>query len=295
MLLSAYSFDETGGTAVDYSGNGNSFLLGSNGVRVTGKNGGGLRPATTTAMTLPMVGGSSANRTVMMWLKGTIDFQVPLHWYNAAGTTALWGIIGQSGAVKIQARNATDVAQASATWDTTAWHHVAGTYDGATVRLYVDGALADSAVLPGPLRTDVDAVQMGGWNGTDVGFDDVRIYDVCLDGPAIEAAAAAPVVENSLAAHAALAVDVDFVARVKAAVLQEAVVIGQAVLDMESPSAVDKTRLILAQSSLADPASYGARFSWAVACDPDVDVTVDDAAVVEKVVAAWNLIAGVSV
>ena len=36
------------------------------------------------------------------------------------------------------------------------WYHLAGTYDGSTIRLYVNGSLAASLAMPGTLRTEAD-------------------------------------------------------------------------------------------------------------------------------------------
>lgn len=99
----------------------------------------------------------------------------------------------------------------------------------------------------------------------------------------------------TLAASAQLAADPAFLAAVTAAVQQQAVLIGQDVLAMESPSALDKQRLILAQNALSDSAAYGARFVSALASDPAVDSTIDDATILAKVSALWNLVAGATV
>jgi rhamnogalacturonyl hydrolase YesR len=65
------------------------------------------------------------------------------------------------------------------------WHHLAGVYDGSTVRLYVDGQL-DASGYAGPVRTTSDLVYIGSrvgrltdrnWNGW---IDEVRIYNTAL-------------------------------------------------------------------------------------------------------------------
>lgn len=65
------------------------------------------------------------------------------------------------------------------------WHHVAGTWDGSKVRIYVNGVLdAAPTVLAAPIGTDTRAVYLGGRIGsTDVTngvLDDVRFYSRCL-------------------------------------------------------------------------------------------------------------------
>ena len=69
------------------------------------------------------------------------------------------------------------------------WHHVAGTWDGATIRLYVDGSQVASQVFAGPNQYDDSPVVIGadndsaddvpddGWDGL---IDDVRIYNRAL-------------------------------------------------------------------------------------------------------------------
>jgi concanavalin A-like lectin/glucanase superfamily protein len=70
-----------------------------------------------------------------------------------------------------------------------AWHHVAGTWDGATMRLYVDGNQVSASAFAGPMQYDDSPVVIGadndsaddlpddGWDGL---IDDVRIYNRAL-------------------------------------------------------------------------------------------------------------------
>ncbi|MFZ0034844.1 MAG: LamG domain-containing protein, partial [Sedimentisphaerales bacterium] len=65
------------------------------------------------------------------------------------------------------------------------WHHVAGTYDGTQLRLYVDGKLVTSIMRTGVIATTTFTVSIGRnseatgrlFNGT---IDDVRIYHGAL-------------------------------------------------------------------------------------------------------------------
>ncbi|MHC4084697.1 MAG: LamG domain-containing protein [Planctomycetota bacterium] len=65
------------------------------------------------------------------------------------------------------------------------WHHVAGTYDGSQLCLYVDGALDVSKEAFGTIRVNIQPVYIGEnsekpnrfWNGL---IDDVRIYSYAL-------------------------------------------------------------------------------------------------------------------
>jgi YVTN family beta-propeller protein len=63
-------------------------------------------------------------------------------------------------------------------------YHVVGTYDGATQRLYVNGALVASAALTGAISTTTNSVYIGSWNGGQEFFngvvDEVAIYPGAL-------------------------------------------------------------------------------------------------------------------
>jgi hypothetical protein len=74
------------------------------------------------------------------------------------------------------------------------WHHVAGTYDGSQICLYVDGALDTSSNAAGSININEHSVYIGEnvekperfWNGL---IDDVRIYSYALSADEITAAA----------------------------------------------------------------------------------------------------------
>ncbi|MEN6575795.1 MAG: LamG-like jellyroll fold domain-containing protein [Phycisphaerales bacterium] len=71
------------------------------------------------------------------------------------------------------------------------WHHVAGTCDGSTICLYIDGTLDAFSATSGPMATNSYPVMIGEnaeqrsryWHGL---IDDVRLYDVALDAPGIQ-------------------------------------------------------------------------------------------------------------
>lgn len=71
------------------------------------------------------------------------------------------------------------------------WHHVAGTCDGSTICLYIDGTLDAFSATSGPMATNSYPVMIGEnaeqrsryWHGL---IDDVRLYDIALDAQGIQ-------------------------------------------------------------------------------------------------------------
>lgn len=197
-LLAAYSFDEISDPVVDHSGNGRGFALaGSTSSRTAGHTNTGVATAGGTPPSLPQVG-VTATRTVMAWAKLTNLARAGVGWLVLWNSPEIgsgsWGVLVNAGTMNIQARNAAGFTRATVTWPTDeAWHHVAGTYDGSSVRIYVDGALAAASALTAPLRVDTDPPRLF----QDVAFgtvlDDLRIYDEALDGAAIAVLMATPV------------------------------------------------------------------------------------------------------
>ena len=77
------------------------------------------------------------------------------------------------------------------------WTHLALTWDGATLKLFVDGANVATQAAPAPLMTSTGQLRIGGsslggqfFNGL---IDEVRVYDRPLAGSAIQADMNAPV------------------------------------------------------------------------------------------------------
>jgi hypothetical protein len=77
------------------------------------------------------------------------------------------------------------------------WVHVAGTFDGRTIRLYMDGVLRGTLERPGPIRPNTFRICLGNF---DVGhhahftglLDEVRLYNRCLPAEEIAAHAKRP-------------------------------------------------------------------------------------------------------
>jgi Concanavalin A-like lectin/glucanases superfamily len=83
-----------------------------------------------------------------------------------------------------------------------AWTHVALTYDGAALRLYINGNQVASRAMSGAIETTNNPLWIGGnqpygeyFNGL---IDDVRVYDRALTQPDIQADMNAPVAWTGL-------------------------------------------------------------------------------------------------
>ena len=77
------------------------------------------------------------------------------------------------------------------------WSHLATTYDGSSLRLYVNGDLAETLAVAGPMAISSGLLRIGGNTVWDEWFegsiDEVRVYDRALTGAQIRADMADPV------------------------------------------------------------------------------------------------------
>ena len=71
-----------------------------------------------------------------------------------------------------------------------AWTHLATTFDGAVVRLYVNGALAASTSVSGSMAASTGVLRIGGnsiWGEWFAGLiDEVRVYNRALSAGEIQ-------------------------------------------------------------------------------------------------------------
>ena len=77
------------------------------------------------------------------------------------------------------------------------WTHLAATYDGTTLRLFVNGSLVGSRAVASPLLTSTGVLRFGGnsvWGEFFAGrIDEVRLYNRALTAAEIQADMAAPI------------------------------------------------------------------------------------------------------
>jgi len=96
--------------------------------------------------------------TYMAWIKttqtGTDNWVVSEG--NSTDDTPIVGIVNQDGVLRLYVRNDANTGEAitgNTTINDGVWHHIAGTADGTTGRIYVDGSFENDGLLPGGTTT----------------------------------------------------------------------------------------------------------------------------------------------
>ena len=123
-------------------------------------------------------------------------------WVNPTALTGIWRDVIYKGndnyyleADSTDIRPATRAPSGSALFGTgklsaNAWTHLAGTYDGATLRLYVNGVLVSSRAQTGTIPISTSPLQIGGDSNYGQYFpgkiDEVRIYSRALSAADIQ-------------------------------------------------------------------------------------------------------------
>jgi glucose/arabinose dehydrogenase/PKD repeat protein len=87
-------------------------------------------------------------------------------------------------------------ARGTATLALNTWSHLAGTYDGAALKLYVNGTLVRTLAVTGDMPVTTGVLRLGGNNLWDEWYqgllDEVRVYNRALSQAEIQAAMATP-------------------------------------------------------------------------------------------------------
>jgi len=202
-LVAAYGFDEgAGASSADATGLGHTLAVGGAAWTTGGKNGSALsfngtsaRATVADANDLDLTGAmtleawvypnavSSGWRTILH--KETDRFY--LFASSSVSGPATGGTFGSS---NVNAFGGAGLAAVT-------WTHLAGTYDGTTVKVYVNGVLAGSAPASGSIGVSGSPLSIGGtaaygeyFNGR---IDDVRIYNRALSAAEIQQDMATPV------------------------------------------------------------------------------------------------------
>lgn len=209
-LLAAYAFDEgTGTTAADATGNGHTLTLSSASWTSSGHTNSAITNTASSSVgasgTVPAV--TTAAVTLMAWVKpldltsGSTHFACGVVESNGNSDIVLWtqrGDFGTSNVLQANVRisgNLTACNGSALTVGT--WYHVAVTYDGSNIRLYLNGSLVTTVANTGSLSLGT-TLYVAGANAsaavdTDVVVDDVRYYSEVLDATAVTTAMNTPV------------------------------------------------------------------------------------------------------
>ena len=198
ILVAAYAFDEgAGASVVDASGNGNNGTLANATWATNGRYGNALVfNGTNATVNIPNSGSLqlTSGMTLEAWVNPTT---VTSTWrdviykgndnYYLSGTST----IGSRPAGGGTFAGANTNAYGTTALTPSAWSHLALTYDGAALRLYVNGALVGSQAKTGAISVSNNGLQIGGdslygqyFNGM---IDEVRVYNGPLSTAAIQA------------------------------------------------------------------------------------------------------------
>src|SRR5258706_318946 len=203
-LVAAYAFDEGSGTTVaDVSGNNNNGTISAATWTTAGKFGSAL-----------VFNGTSAQVTVPNATSLQLTTGMTLEvWVFPTGSLAGWRAVldkNVDGYYLMASSDPNNRPAVGGTWTggnqntaapsalvLNAWTHLAATFDGATVRLYVNGAQVASQAQTTPLATTTEALQIGGDSYPNEFFagriDEVRIYNRALTQAEIQSDMATPV------------------------------------------------------------------------------------------------------
>jgi glucose/arabinose dehydrogenase/PKD repeat protein len=190
-LVAAYGFNEgSGASAADATGNGHAASVSATWT-TQGKYGNALQF-------------NGLNETVTVADSAALDLTTSMTlsaWVFPTTTTGIRDIIIKEGAnvdiYNLYARNwrglpesnvlvggTNRTAEAASGLPANVWTHVTGTYDGTAVRLFINGVLAATTPVTGPISTSTGPLRIGGnqlWGEHFQGrIDEVRVYNRAL-------------------------------------------------------------------------------------------------------------------
>ena len=198
-LVAAYSFNEgSGSTAGDSSGSGNPGTL-SNATWATGKYGNALNFNGTNAR-VNVANSSSLQLSSGMTLEAWVNpSTVSSAWrdvvykgddnYYLSGTSDRTSRPAGGGTFGSGKANSNAFGSTALTANT--WSHLALTYDGGTLRLYVNGTQVGTQNRSGVIASSTNQLQIGGDSIYGQYFrgliDEVRVYNTALTAPQVQA------------------------------------------------------------------------------------------------------------
>ncbi|GAB7007487.1 hypothetical protein JCM18899A_49620 [Nocardioides sp. AN3] len=205
-LVAGYTFDATSGSTVtDMSGNGNAGTINGGASWSTGKYGGALRfDGVSNRVSVPASSSLnvSAAMTLMAWIEPTVSQsgwrtimqkESDAYFLNASNST---GALRPSGGATVG--GSTSWLSGPTASPVNAWTHVAMTYDGTTMRLYVNGVQVTSIAASGTIQNTTNPLSIGA--NTPYGeyfaglIDEARVYNRALTATEIQSAMNNPLV-----------------------------------------------------------------------------------------------------
>jgi len=201
--VAAYSFNEGSGTTVaDASGTGNAGTTGSATWTTQGKYGNALVFGSNKRVTVPDSASLhlASAMTLEAWVYPTTT---PSGWrdivYKGNDNYYLMGSSSPQARPAVGGTFAGSVTnvRGTSTIPANAWTHLAGTYNGSTIRLYVNGVQVASTAKTGALATSTNALSIGGDSLYGQYFtgriDEVRVYNTALSASQIQTDMATPI------------------------------------------------------------------------------------------------------
>lgn len=209
-LVAAFGFDAGAGTtAADSSGRGNNGTI-SGATWTAGRFGGALAFNGTTNW-VTVNDANSLDLTTGMTLEAWVRPNALNSWNSVllkeTGSGLAYSLYANQDvprpAVFVQVGGGDRSTAGTATLPLNTWSHLAATYDGNTLRFYVNGALANSAPLAGSITVSTGALRIGGnafwgeyFNGS---IDEVRIYNRALVQSEIQSDMNTPISVDNIA------------------------------------------------------------------------------------------------
>ena len=205
-LVAAYGFNEAVGSTVgDASGSGNVGTVQNATRSASGRFGGALSFNGSNASVL-VPDAASLRLTAGMSLEAWVNPTVVTNWRTvilkeAPGTLSYALYAGTSSNAgpdgELVIGSAAPVATSSTRLTLNTWSHLALTYNGSTLRLYVNGAQVGSVAATGSIMTSSGALRIGGnsiWGEWFSGLiDEVRIYNRALSTSEIQTDMTTPI------------------------------------------------------------------------------------------------------
>jgi hypothetical protein len=202
-LVAAYGFNEGAGTqAGDGSGSGNNGTILRAAWSTAGHTGAALSFGNNAWVTIADAASLDLNTgmTLEAWVRPTSNGSTRTVIYKERSSGLSYALFSSDADADPRTTVRTNVsvsANGSTLLRTNVWTHLAATYDGSTLRLFVDGVEVDStpsglpmAVSAGPLRIGGNSIRGEYFRGL---IDEVRIYNRALSATEIRADMDTPV------------------------------------------------------------------------------------------------------